>query len=328
MEEIIWEETIVIIKEEPEDFNTINFNDFNIYKTKNSSVIQTRVNQREHGRKIFSCSEIGLEQYKCNQCDFKTDLMIALRKHQKGHEINSKPEEVNFVIFYTCKNCHFETSSVLVLTKHINDKCPSEIDYNKWFGCKKCRYRTRTESLFNQHFATNHETTESGNYYKCELCPFKTKYKKTLATHHQSKQAHPPGLWFKCDQCTYKSHDKSYLKYHKKLQHSTPENIKWYKCTSCRYKTKMLGHLNRHITCKHTVAEEIKWYKCEQCDYKAKQNSNLKRHLLQHANANEIYWYQCDKCSYQTKERHLLKMHVQCKHVKCGSLKLKRFSVQ
>ncbi|RZC37194.1 hypothetical protein BDFB_015244, partial [Asbolus verrucosus] len=58
--------------------------------------------------------------------------------------------------------------------------------------------------------------------------------------------------WFKCEHCMYKSKWKNTLKRHFKLKHVDPEDVKWFECEQCPFRFKEKGNLNKHVLRRHT----------------------------------------------------------------------------
>ena len=125
--------------------------------------------------------------------------------------------------------------------------------------------------------------------------------------------------FYKCDLCEYKSIRKGSLKTHLMLIHNVGD-FKWYSCNHCNYKTKVKASLSKHEMLKHNIGNRpIIWYHCSKlgCKYKARQKSHIKEHERNvHDIGENILWHICKQpnCSYKTKhkgsfDRHLKNVH-------------------
>ena len=141
----------------------------------------------------------------------------------------------------------------------------------------------------------------SAKMYKCDQCPFSTKYDKNLKRH--VKSAHEETQAISCE-----------LQKHKRQVHAENPTKKVgkitnYKCGRCNFSTKYNYNLKIHL---NTVHERIHNYSCAKCDFKTSIKNNLKNHVR--AVHDKICDFACEKCSYKTSLQAYLQKHVKAVH--------------
>lgn len=125
--------------------------------------------------------------------------------------------------------------------------------------------------------------------------------------------------FYKCDLCEYKSIRKGTLKHHLMLVHNVGD-FKWYSCNHCNYKTKVKASLTKHEMLKHNTENKlIIWYHCSKlgCKFKSRQKSHIKEHERNVHNIGEnILWHICEQsnCSYKTKHKGSFNRHLKNIH--------------
>ncbi|RZB38928.1 hypothetical protein BDFB_004713 [Asbolus verrucosus] len=293
-----------------------------LYETDSIYLVENRTDPLQH----YSCVAKGApEMYRCDSCGFEVYLKVNLKIHtEMVHRLGFDVSLENFCAFsddnynltnilkcHACKNCDFITFSALVLLKHESKQCTY----------KKRQIPKAPQDLVKfQRSPPEARMYQIKNWFECEECEMKTRFKHQMVRHIELKHTQPEDVrWFSCDQCPFKTRHKGSLKGHK-VQHMTLEDIKWFSCSFCSHKSKQKKHLEVHVIAKHTPLKDIKWFQCEHCSYKTKIKSTLRGHVLaRHTAPENIKWVYCELCSYKCKRKSQLKQHMSMK----GKHKLK-----
>ena len=127
---------------------------------------------------------------------------------------------------------------------------------------------------------------ETHLHFLCNQCNYKSKAKKDLQTHIQSKHE---GIKYPCHHCDYEASRQDTLQTHIESQH---EGIR-YPCDQCGFQATRRDTLQKHI---RSIHEGVK-YPCNHCDYKASQRSSLRDHIAGKHSDNIL---KCDHCDHQT----------------------------
>ena len=165
----------------------------------------------------FNCENSKIEDYRCKDCNFQTDLTLVFSRHVQLH---SEPSNQNPVIRqYFCENCSFDTHFAMKWLQHTLD-------------CLKIPKIVQSDKI--KHF--------------CDKCPYKARYKVHLQRHVNARHLDEGAVtWYKCEKCSYKAKQKGNLKIHQIARHLDEQNIKWYQCEQCTYKAKQKKkHLKNH----------------------------------------------------------------------------------
>jgi len=176
-------------------------------------------------------------QFGCNaaQCDFRTDSVQSLKKHQKTHSL---PQ-------FTCETCSKSFGHKYTLVQH-----QAVHTEERKFKCKLCSFSTK----YNSHLAA-HKRVHEGNVHRCtfEGCQYWSP-KFTLLKAHL--RAHNGDKCFKCTQC-----GKGFVEAGQLRRHSmTHSGDKPFSCQEegCGYATNRRDKLKEHQNRAHkeTVAAE------------------------------------------------------------------------
>ncbi|KAF5291864.1 hypothetical protein FQA39_LY14201 [Lamprigera yunnana] len=167
------------------------------------------------------------KEYKCKECDYKTQWKQNLNAHVKIHSGDE----------YKCKECDYKTHWKISLKGHM------KIHTGEEYKCSECEYKTPWKMSLKTHVKIH-----TGDKYKCKECDYKTHWKHYLKEHVRIHT----GNEFKCKECDYKTLRKTSLIGHIKI-HTGDE----YKCKECDYKTQWKQSLKEHMKI-HSGGE----YKC------------------------------------------------------------------
>ncbi|XP_031331864.1 zinc finger protein 64-like [Photinus pyralis] len=250
--------------------------------------------------------------FKCDQCDYTTDLKRLLQQH---NSIHIRKETYNMYL------------TMHILKKHT---VPEVTHTAKRLKCHHCGYTSNRESYFKLHLLSHRPTKE----LKCLHCNFATNIKYRLRQHmsvHSTKN-------FKCTQCDYAATRKEYLKLHCLSKHVTS---KQFNCDKCNFATNLRDSLNKHV-----VKHNPKHFKCEHCKFATNRSEYLKTHALSHKTTKDLKCFhcnfetnvkstlrnhmsvhstlknfKCDHCNYASSRKDILKLHCLAKHATFKKLK-------
>ena len=116
---------------------------------------------------------------------------------------------------------------------------------------------------------TNSEISADEICYSCTVCDFKTKYKKNLTMHMESKHSELNNN-FECEQCGSNFTQKRNLTRHIRKVHGKADS---FPCEFCEFKTKFEYNLGRHKDEKHEIrglgtgVSGRLMYSCKRCDF-------------------------------------------------------------
>ena len=209
----------------------------------------------------------------------------------------------------TCRNCSFASSSLNILIRHIQVS-HKEV---KYFKCKLCAFDCKFKKTLLRHVSETHNTTKNVEIkdYKCKECNYVAKTKRSLNAHVSN--AHEGPKPFDCAWCGYKTVSNHKLTEHINAVHN---KIKRFLCDFCTYDTAIKGNLSRHI---RDVHEGIKLFKCEQCAFQASQKVHLMSHIRSvhdEGPLEKIKPFQCDQCSFRFTQKSVLANHIKTVHEK------------
>ncbi|KAJ8976294.1 hypothetical protein NQ317_001933 [Molorchus minor] len=109
----------------------------------------------------------SIKMYKCCECEYKTKLLSALKRHTIVHKNASE------VTMYQCLECEYQTKRRAYLKTHrLIHKKASEVTIYK---CCECDYKTKLLAHLKRH-AIVHKNSSELTMYKCLECEYKTKH--------------------------------------------------------------------------------------------------------------------------------------------------------
>ena len=186
-----------------------------------------------------------------------------------------------------------------------NTKYKSQ-DTGNIFKCGICPFVTIRKGGLKKHLEAVHEKIKN---HVCKLCGYAASAKSTLNIHinavHEKLRNHV------CDECGYAAAQKGSLKKHMDFVHKMGE--KRFMCEQCPYSSYQDGNLKRHIKDVHNKMPQIRSFICEMCGYAATTKNYLKRHWESlHEGGDKL---RCGHCSHETNTRRNLRRHVHRKHL-------------
>ncbi|KPJ16148.1 Zinc finger protein 26 [Papilio machaon] len=144
----------------------------------------------------------------CKYCEFKTKSRGSLTQHMLRHKnattLNCEMEGCRYKTFYEvamlkhkqkhteqgvklqCSKCSFQTMNKYILKYHEE----AHLTGKKKYACDKCDYATILPANLVQH-KYKHSTEKK---FKCEVCPFATKYNTSLRFHVKKKHCDLPSF--------------------------------------------------------------------------------------------------------------------------------------
>ncbi|KAJ8976285.1 hypothetical protein NQ317_001924 [Molorchus minor] len=162
-------------------------------------------------------------------------------------------------------------------------------------ACEMCDFKTKWKRLLKTHLSVHKGNSEVT--YQCAICHYKTNQEDSLKTHSLIHKEQSEMEMYKCEKCDFKTKHKRNLKSHL-LVHREYSEVEMYECEKCHFKTK----LKRENS-------EMEMYECETCHFKTKHTSSLKKHLIVHKPNSEVEMYECERCNFKTKRKDHLKRH-------------------
>ena len=166
------------------------------------------------------------DKFKCEKCDYKTDVKSSLNRH-----IKSVHDGVKDIL---CPDCDFKCSFNGNLKQHIKSIHTKIKD----FECDICDFKCNSKNYLTKHINRVHHEIRD---FKCSKCDYKFKSNSHLKRH--IKTVHNKIKNIKCGSCEYICSNNSHLKHHIKAVHN---KIKNFVCLDCDFKTATNGSLTRH----------------------------------------------------------------------------------
>jgi KRAB domain-containing zinc finger protein len=255
-------------------------------------------------------SDIGLKEYKCPHCKFKSSSQFGLKVHNG--------------MLHGTNNTKIQNDSTVQIKKEENNSAsPSEVSL---------RVHTAMVPATNKAKSAK-DSAVSNEEYKCHQCPLTFPKEISLKVHigmlHGTKNTNedlavskksdePP----KCKECDFISPSEYLLDVHTEMVHGTKIKNKSIKCEQCDYVT-TASLLKAHVRIVHGAKNKV----CPQCSYASTQNCNLDRHIKSaHSRANI---HKCGLCAFTGARRHSITLHMKQVHGKesdktqdvCNSIK-------
>ena len=207
------------------------------------------------------------EVEECNQCDYKTTKVNAMKDHKRVKHVSEKKK---------CSKCdysHVYPTKIRTHYKQVHDKIRS-LSNQRMHSCKEksCKDFGTPSCL----------KIETHSLYLCNLCSYLSINRSDKLKFHVDK-VHK-GITFKCEHCPFSNNRKFQFKKHILMIHTKQESLIKSKAfcieEGCSYST-VHGDLKRHIATKHVGL--IK-FKCQvmNCNYASERNREMQRHLEKH----------------------------------------------
>ncbi|KAK9883307.1 hypothetical protein WA026_001487 [Henosepilachna vigintioctopunctata] len=183
------------------------------------------------------------------------------------------------------------------------------------YPCRYCEYVANHPRSLSSHMNNRHTKSV---VYQCPHCPYNSTIPRSVKDHveckHDNEDDKPIEIKRKCEFCDYSAGNATALKNH--MNKHTKE--KQHQCSFCEFNTLWEGYLKMHIRRKHGdltmgTGNSVKEYPCQYCNYKALTPSSLKLHTNKHTREQE---HQCPYCPYKTVWTTYIKLHIKNKHLK------------
>ena len=239
-------------------------------------------------------------KYKCDQCDYKGELLKHLKKHKYAQHRGD---------IVQCDACSktFKSRNALNLhrMRHHN--------FEKPFKCDICDFATVTTNDLKRHKIATHSETKSEI---CHICG-KGFYLNSLLKIHIKTIHERIDQKLKCEKCPTSSRtypDLKSLDTHLKIVHNFV-----ILCTLCEKVFPSKLRLSKHINKEHNIeCDKDKMFICPQCKLSHTSSHDLNEHLrTQH---NLINAHSCDSCDMSFP----LKMTLTLHHIECHNFDIKK----
>ena len=166
----------------------------------------------------------SLEIHYCGFCDYKTNNIKYLKRHEQIHVPDSS---------FQCQKCESSFTAKYSLKLH-NDRKHSGKD--KMYACKECGKRFFTFIELQTHSKVHLKVRIKP--FRCQVCSFETDLQRNLDLHRETHM----DVSIHCDICEKKLKSKNSLKNHLKRIHSS--NGTKHLCKTCGkdflYRNKMI----------------------------------------------------------------------------------------
>ena len=237
-------------------------------------------------------------KYLCDSCGRIYGSQIALEYHLSTQHKNEQQ--------WMCKRCLKTFNSKHSLNVHVKN-----VHDMKTIQCKICSKVFKRLSHFLRHQKYLHGIYRSYfildeypdiQYYNCEHCSFKSRYKTNLHKHIETIHK---DVEFPCSKCEFISNRHDNLERHIKTIHG---DVK-YKCNECEFISNRNDAFIRHTD---TVHGDKKSFFCPECDSAFKRKDKIKRHV--ETKHTEEFKYNCNKCDYLSNRKDNMKRHQEKVH--------------
>lgn len=243
--------------------------------------------------------------------DKKSNEILSIVKNLTINKINDKNME----------NTTKKTASGKLNNGHTS--------YLEAFSCKICHnYVTRFEEEMKKHLQEHEQnnsftkmdkqkdlksTAKKTSYFVCEICPYRTTYKKTYTRHIKSHAGKVKPLYqeevvtmatFLCDVCGRKLKSKYALSLHVRTHGGTQKHL----CEECGRRFNQMRSLRVHIK----THDETPKLQCPNCK-KLFKEQEIKAHACSPVSDGKDC-YVCDDCGHVTKTKCGLQDHRHGKH--------------
>ncbi|KAJ8948502.1 hypothetical protein NQ318_000040 [Aromia moschata] len=247
--------------------------------------------------------------YDCNLCSFKAIRKYTLKDHMLIHK-NAYTREATV---HQCALCPYKTKGKSNMTSHMQ----THVTYD----CDKCSFKTKLKRHLTRHMLIHKDDSknpsemetedpnglqvkpvgdlEKTHFYRCKLCPYKSKLRKCWTKHMLNHK----------DISENASETETGNPKSPRVESVKDVEGTIYRCKLCPYKTQIKRYLTTHMFV-HKDISEVKAHRCTLCPYKAKRKCGLTKHMLTHKDISEVTTYDCNLCSYKAKRKQSLSHHM------------------
>ena len=253
---------------------------------KASSQENIREHQSFHIKSQLTILIKDVQAYKCNDCDYSTEVKKSLSDHFKN--VHEK------IIRFRCNICDFKSFHKISLKNH-GLRHRNETFRIIRIGCEECEVNN-TEHKFHK----NH--VKRPGKFKCGNCIYTTDSQKSFSNH--CKSVHEKIFKYRCNLCDYKSFFKHSVETHRLQHKSQVSKVVKVGCTTCQSND---NHHNCNAERKidfHCKEEDCKFF----CDNEAK----LKQH---HEYLHlKVTRFSCNICGFKAYFEHDIASHQKSSH--------------
>ena len=214
-------------------------------------------------------------QYKCEECDYKTNCSEGLRKHHEKNHLG--------LVKYGCSSCDYKKYHSLTVRRHIENK------HLEGEEAKVVRLGD-TEKIYEYPQNTYRRTKKSisNGKFKCNECDYSSNRHYMLKSHIDT--VHLGIRNFSCKYCPYKSCEGANMKRHMQSAHG--DISRFITRLDCKKCVNNEDHVD-HVLCKTKNEYEPTidgQFKCTECEYSTNSKYALKRHfnIVHYKSSNEL----------------------------------------
>ncbi|XP_041347438.1 zinc finger and BTB domain-containing protein 41-like isoform X2 [Gigantopelta aegis] len=243
-----------------------------------------------HSKHDIPFDESKYTVYRCEICNFETNIPKRLEKHLATHtedrpnicehcgktfklanELNAHVQSHIFPEKFSCHICGKSFSSPFIVKDHIAN---IHLGHKKQFLCHLCCHVTADNRNLTLHLWQKHQipVPQKCKLFKCDECDFETLRKHKFTVH---KKLHTGVRDHVCEVC-----GKGYLTGGALRSHMLWHSDKIHQCTfePCNYSSPSKRQLEQHVRLMHTQ-RDMKPFACHLCSHRCSVRGNLDKHL-------------------------------------------------
>jgi hypothetical protein len=157
------------------------------------------VHNMDTNEKDESCGDDGYKEFNCEECDFKTDTEMKLKRHHNQKHEDGYEE-------FNCEECDFQADTERRLKRHQNQK-----HVEKAMECNLCDDVFQRKHELNRHISMKHPSERICRFFLEDRCKFED---ECIFKHERKSLAN-----FKCNICGEVFKLKNEMMMHRKNGH-------------------------------------------------------------------------------------------------------------